>query len=54
MVKRKENAYAGRQAQSEANNLISFGETPAIRVKLNRSNIQCVQEGYFKRGERKP
>jgi hypothetical protein len=54
MIKRKEDAYAGRQAQGEAYDLISFGEAPAIRVKLNGSDIQYVQKGYLKRGKRKP
>jgi hypothetical protein len=54
MIKGKEDAYAGRQAQGEAYDLISFGEAPAIRMKLNGSDVQCVQKGHFERGKRKP
>jgi hypothetical protein len=54
MVERKEDAYAGRQAQGKAYDLKSFGEAPAIRVKLNGSDVQYVQKGYLKRGKGKP
>jgi hypothetical protein len=39
MIKRKENAYVGHQAQGETDDLIGFSKASAIRVKLNRGDV---------------
>jgi hypothetical protein len=54
VVKGKEDAYAGRQAYGKTNDLVNFGETPTIRMKLDWGDVQCMQKGHLKRGKRKP
>jgi hypothetical protein len=48
MIKRKENPNAGYQVQGQTDDLVSFGKTPTVGVKLNRCDVQSMKQGDFK------
>jgi hypothetical protein len=54
VIERKENTNAGNHAQGGTEDLVSLYKTPAIGMKLNRSDVYSVEQRNFEGSERKP